>query len=102
MKDTTLNLIKQIQELSDRNSIERFVNDTHFEYKKRLKSNGIEFTFPGEDIKPFQSMNKSDYEEYTELNHIRKGISTGWVDTERKQDKHIENTIRNLFNDLDI
>lgn len=78
---------------SDYNEI---VNSKHSELKCDLLESGIRFNSENQEIIGGQVMNGHSYEDYQQVNHVRRGITSGWV-TFNKEYSAIERAVRGFY-----
>ncbi len=89
-------LINQMNGCDNLSEFSEIVNNRHSELRNSLSKQGINFYSGNQEIIGGQVMNAHSYEDYQQVNHIRRGITSGWVHY-NKEYSDIERAVRGFF-----
>lgn len=72
-------LLDQMNECHNRVEVMNVINARHSQLKSSLVNKGIKLYSDNEEIIGGQGMRRNDYEDYEQVNHIRRGLTSRWV-----------------------
>lgn len=106
MLNETSNLLTKLESFENKEEIIIYVNKIHLEIKNKLFKQGVIFHKEENFHRPIdlnnglpQNINEVDFQFYNEVNFIRQGINSNWVDITTERERYDEIQIRtdNLF-----